>query len=88
MWGGSGVLGLRGWAGGDGGCQCWEFGPDWPISILGVKLSPRSGTYQDYKITECGGDDIMESRSDIGRLTSRCVPDQYIIPIFARLFEN
>ena len=33
-----GRFGLRGWAGGDGGCQCWEFGPDWPISILEVKL--------------------------------------------------
>jgi len=38
LWGGFGTFGLRGWAGGDGGCQCWEFGPDWPISILGIKL--------------------------------------------------
>ena len=39
MWGGFGALGLRGWAGGDGGCQCCEFGPDWPLAILGVKLT-------------------------------------------------
>ena len=38
LWGGFAAFGLRGWAGGDGGCQCWEFGPDWPISILGIKL--------------------------------------------------
>ena len=38
LWGGFGALGLRGWAGGDGGCQCCKFGPDWPISILGLKL--------------------------------------------------
>ena len=25
MWGEFGTLGLRGWAGGDGGCQCCEF---------------------------------------------------------------
>ena len=38
--------------------------------------------YQDCKIIECGGDNIMESRSDIGRTTSRCVPDHiYISPI-------
>ena len=39
MWGGFGALGLRGWAGGDGGCQCCEFGPDWPISILGAQIN-------------------------------------------------
>ena len=39
MWGELGTLGLRGWAGGDGGCQCWEFGPDWPISIWGDKIT-------------------------------------------------
>ena len=41
MWGGFGALGLRGWAGGDGGCQCCESGPDWPISILGAQINPR-----------------------------------------------
>ena len=39
MWGEFGTLGLRGWAGGDGGCQCCEFGPDWPISILGAQIN-------------------------------------------------
>ena len=41
MWGGFGALGLRGWAGGDGGCQCCESGPDWPISILGAQINTR-----------------------------------------------
>jgi len=33
-WGGIGPLGLGGWVGAG---QCWEFGPDWPISIWGSK---------------------------------------------------
>ena len=34
LWGGFGPLGLGGWAGAG---QCWEFRPDWPISIWGSK---------------------------------------------------
>ena len=34
LWGGIGALGLGGWVGAG---QCWEFGPDWPISIWGSK---------------------------------------------------
>ena len=33
VWGGFGVLGLRGWAGGAGAGQCCEFGSDWPMLI-------------------------------------------------------
>ena len=33
--GGLGALGLRGWAGADGGRVRCDFGPDWPVSIFG-----------------------------------------------------
>ena len=40
VWGEFGTLGLRGWAGGDGGCQCCEFEVRPADFDWGVKLTP------------------------------------------------